>query len=236
MNQQRGKRMPGWRAHFVPDGWLGLHFIVGFLVVFIACVAFAEIAHRSGAHRPFALVDQTVVAWFHQHATPPLTRAALLVSFFGSVRWLSAASLITAAILWRNRMWNRMMVVLLAMAGGSLLNIALKHAFHRQRPVLENPLVTLSSFGFPSGHTMGATIFYGLIALLVAERAARWSLRGLAITAALFITILIATSRVYLGAHYVSDVAGAFAAGLGWLAFSYSGLEMLRRRRARNAR
>jgi undecaprenyl-diphosphatase len=116
--------------------------------------------------------------------------------------------------------------------GGSLLNVLLKHFFHRQRPVLENPLVTLTSFGFPSGHTMGATLFYGVLALFVAQSVRAWWLRVLAWSLASVAVLLIGLSRIYLGAHYLTDVLGAFAVGLAWLAFSWTGVETLRKWRA----
>jgi undecaprenyl-diphosphatase len=122
----------------------------------------------------------------------------------------------------------------LAAGGGALLNIALKHMFHRQRPVLENPLVTLSSYGFPSGHTMGATIFYGVLALIVTYWMRSWSRRVLTGCLAAFVIGLIGTSRIYLGAHYFTDVIGAVAVGLAWLAFCWTGVETLRRWRARS--
>src|SRR5438034_9267256 len=43
------------------------------------------------------------------------------------------------------------------------------HLFHRHRPVLENPLVTVTGYGFPRGHTMGVTVLFGLLALFLAK-------------------------------------------------------------------
>jgi undecaprenyl-diphosphatase len=224
------------QARFSPDGWLGLHLTVGVIVIFACAIAFAEIARRSGAHEPIALLDAQVADWFHSHATRARTIAALTISFFGSVRFLSIATLATAFVLWRRQMWNRLIIVVLAMAGGSLLNLALKHAFHRQRPVFENPLVTLTSYGFPSGHTMGATIFYGLLALIALEIAKNARQRAAILLTVCVVIALIGTSRMYLGAHYFSDVTGAVAAGAAWLAFCWTGLETVRRRRASSGR
>lgn len=218
-------------ARFSPEGWLALQLTFGLIVVFLGAIAFAAIARETAANEPFTLVDHRVVAWFHAHATPLRTGAARAISFLGSVRFLTVASVIVALVLWRKNMLNRLIVVTLAMAGGSVLNLALKHAFHRQRPVLENPLVTLSSYGFPSGHTMGSTIFYGLLALIVAALLRDWWHRVFVVLGAIVLIGLVALSRVYLGAHYVSDVSGAFAAGVAWLAFCWTGLVTIRRRR-----
>jgi undecaprenyl-diphosphatase len=119
------------------------------------------------------------------------------------------------------------------MGGGSVLNLLLKHFFHRQRPVLENPLVTLSSFGFPSGHTMGATLFYGLVGLFLVYSLGTWLGRVFVCFAAALVIAFIGASRIYLGAHYFTDVIGAIAVGLVWLAFVWTGVETLRKWRGR---
>jgi undecaprenyl-diphosphatase len=117
------------------------------------------------------------------------------------------------------------------MGGGSVLNVALKHLFHRPRPVFEHPLVTLSSFSFPSGHAMGSTLFYLLLAGLIAVSVHQWRWRVLAFVTAVGLVLLIGLTRIYLGAHYVSDVLGAMAAGVAWLASCLTAVETLRRRR-----
>jgi membrane-associated phospholipid phosphatase len=132
--------------------------------------------------------------------------------------------------------WYQLLTLALTVGGGSVLNILLKHFFHRQRPVLENPLVTLSSFGFPSGHTMGSTLLYGLLAVFVAQSVRTWRLRALVSCLAAFWVALIGLSRIYLGAHYLTDVLGAIAVGLAWLAFCWTGVETLRKWRGRPSR
>src|SRR3954452_4573764 len=140
----------------------------------------------------------------------------------------------TAFVLARQRSLYRLLALTLAVGGGAVLDLALNHIFHRQRPVLENPLVTLSSWGFPSGHTMGATIFYGVLALIVTYWIRGWRRRVWIGSAVAFVIALIGASRIYLGAHYFTDVIGAVAVGLAWLAFSWTGVETLRRWRGRS--
>lgn len=217
------------RNRLSPEGYLGLHLTIGLLVMIFAGYCFSEIGETIGPVTP--LLDQQVTSWFQQQTEPRLTSAARALSFFGSVRFLNAASFALAVFLALRRDWDRVLALALTMLGGGLLNIALKHFFHRQRPVLENPLVTLTSFGFPSGHTMGATLFYGLIALLVAHSIRGWRWRTTAFLCAILIVALIGLTRIYLGAHYLTDVLGAIAAGSLWLAFVWTAIETFRRRR-----
>jgi membrane-associated phospholipid phosphatase len=137
--------------------------------------------------------------------------------------------MVTGLVLAIRRSFYRLLALILSVGGGALLNLLLKHLFHRQRPILENPLVTLSSYGFPSGHTMGATIFYGVLALIVTYWMRNWQGRVLVGCGAAIVVVLVGASRIYLGAHYFTDVIGAMAVGLAWLAFCWTGVETVRR-------
>src|SRR5438874_4840270 len=97
-------------------------------------------------------------------------------------------------------------------------------------PVLENPLVTLTSYGFPSGHTMGVTVLFGLLALFLAKTVSTAGAAFAYFIAAGLVILLIGLTRVYLGAHFLSDVLGAFAASVVWITFCWTAFETLRRR------
>ena len=221
------------RARFSPEGYLGLHLTIGLLVISATGWWFADIAEDMSRNAATRVLDDSITSWFHAHATAFQTRTWRAVTFFGSVIFLSSASGAVAAVLAFRRLAYRLLLLALAVGGGAGLNLMLKHLFHRQRPVLENPLVTLSSFGFPSGHTMGATIFYGVLALIMAHSIRSGSGRVLVGGAAAVVIALIGISRIYLGAHYFTDVIGAIAVGLAWLAFCWTGVETLRRWRSR---
>jgi undecaprenyl-diphosphatase len=211
-----------------PQGYAGLHLTAGVLVVLICGWCFGEIAEDVSHGHPIVQVDQHVAVWFHQHASPTIIQVARTISFFGSVWWLTAVSVGVALFLVSRRDWLNASLVALVMVGGSTLNVVLKHFFHRERPVLENPLVTLSSYGFPSGHSMGATLLYGLLALLAWQNVRNRAARLACVVGASFWILLIGLTRIYLGAHYLTDVLGALAAGLFWLVFCWTAFETLR--------
>lgn len=95
---------------------------------------------------------------------------------------------------------------------GSLLKLILR----RDRPVTEYvEHMFLDTFSFPSGHAAGTVPVFGLIAYLIAGLMYPWGM----VTAILIaiITFLIGVSRVYLGAHYASDVMGGWVVGIAGL-------------------
>lgn len=217
------------QARLSPEGYLGLHLTIGLIVILAAGWWFGDIAEDVSRNLATRVLDEDVAMNFHRHATPATTEAARVGSFFGSVGFVGAASVCAAIVLLWRKAFYRLLAFGLAMGGGSLLNIFLKHLFHRHRPVLENPFVTLSSYGFPSGHTMGATLFYGTIALIGAQSMRRWPTRAVPFGGAALVVGTIGFTRIYLGAHYLTDVLGAIAAGLAWLTFCWTGVETFRR-------
>ena len=105
-----------------------------------------------------------------------------------------------------------------------LLNVVLKYAFHRTRPSFDDPLLMLTTYSFPSGHVAGATLLYGVMAAMVIAKTTAWRWRVTTVLAAIMMVALVALTRVYLGAHYLSDVIAAFAEGVAWLTLCLTGI------------
>jgi undecaprenyl-diphosphatase len=94
--------------------------------------------------------------------------------------------------------------------------------------------MALADASFPSGHTMMATIIYGFMAVFLISRTASWLSRFLIVTLMVVFVFLVALSRMYLGAHYLSDVLAAMAAGIAWLALCLTSMQTLRRHRGKS--
>lgn len=98
-----------------------------------------------------------------------------------------------------------------------VINQVLKFIIQRPRPDGFR-LVTASGFSFPSGHSMAAMAFFGLLAWLVWKYEADRRLRCLYATGFALVIVMIGVSRIYLGVHYASDVLGGFCLSMAWLA------------------
>ena len=159
-------------------------------------------------------LDLQVSEWFQRRQTAAGLRASTAVSWMG-YEGLTVLALLVAIAFATRRAWLRMVVLIATAAGAAALDFGLKFAFHRPRPPIANS--TIHTWGFPSGHTMGSLAIYGLLAYFLLERiSSAWARRAIvAATGALVGAI--GFSRLYLGAHYISDVAAGFLAGGTWL-------------------
>ncbi len=216
MNEQNAQRQ-----------YLILHLAVGLIAIAVALYLFGLLASDIVNKRPIVEFDQNVATVLHAWATPPLTSFFIFVSMLGlQVLWaVFSAVLVYLAI---NRQWIHLITWVVGALGGEILNQVLKNIFDRPRPVFTNPLATAESWSFPSGHAMESAILYGLLAyfllLGVRSRAGRIAI----IVAAIVLLLLIGLSRLYLGVHFFSDVAGGYAAGAVWLTVCIGGMETAR--------
>ena len=200
------------------QGFFGLHLVVGIIVFAAMTLTLGEISEDIIKHEPITVADAQLSIWLHSHPSPLLTSAMFVATFFGSTAGVSIIAVGFGLYL----IWRRSFYWLAASAssvlGGMLLNKLLKYAFHRPRPFFTDPLLSLTSYSFPSGHAMMATVLYGVIAAYFITTTRDWRGRALIIFLASLLTLLVGFSRMYLGAHYLSDVLGAMAEGLAWLA------------------
>lgn len=117
-------------------------------------------------------------------------------------------------LLWK-RAWRTSAYWAAAVGCASALNTILKVALHRPRPT-EGLYSGWSDFSFPSGHSTVNAAMYGFLIVLLARRLSP-AARSAAVFAAAVFVALIAFSRVYLGAHWFSDVVGGLAFAAAWV-------------------
>jgi membrane protein DedA with SNARE-associated domain/membrane-associated phospholipid phosphatase len=220
------------RARLSPRSYLGLELTTGALVLIGASWLFGGIAEDVVNGDPLTLVDVQVAQWFHDHATPLVTRVMLAITHFHDPVRVTVAVLLMAGYLAWKRNWYWLICLSLTVPFGMLLNVLMKYSFHRIRPSFDNPLLLASSYSFPSGHVAGATLFYGVMAAMLVARLAAWRWRVLVVLAAVGLVLLVALTRLYLGVHYLSDVLAAFAEGIAWLTLCLTGMNTFWQHRA----
>jgi undecaprenyl-diphosphatase len=128
-------------------------------------------------------------------------------------------------------------LLMLVAGGGSLaMSMTSKHVVGRERPPQEFSVTPVEpSFSFPSGHALNATIIAGVLAYLLISRTRSGRVALVAVPLALAHTLLMGLSRVYLGAHWLSDVVVAWPMSFAWLALVLTLHQVLVRRPGRGA-
>lgn len=99
----------------------------------------------------------------------------------------------------------------------TLINQLLKFMIQRPRPAGYR-LATVSGYSFPSGHSMAAMAFYGLLIWMVWRYEKDTFVKWLGVLGFGAVIVLVGFSRIYLGVHYASDVLAGFCASIAWLA------------------
>lgn len=209
--------------------------VAGWISFFVAGWIFLAIAWNVSSHDAIVVTDAKVAAWLHEHGSPALTDFMLGVSLLHSIAASMLWSAIFGLVLARLREWYWLLTLALTMLGGIALNVLLKYAYERARPHFDDPWVTLRTYSFPSGHTADATLFYGVLAAFLVSRLRPWHERAACVAFAIAMVVLVALSRIYLGAHYLSDVAAAACSSTVWLVLCLSAVHGLVRRRMEGA-
>jgi membrane-associated phospholipid phosphatase len=164
------------------------------------------------------LVDGPVQQFFASHRESHLTAAMRLVTYLGdSSKLMKLALLIGLLWWWRIRDPGPLVLLTGAYIGARVIQTAVKVLTHRPRPPAEQALDTFTRFAFPSAHVTYATVIYGALALLLVASSSRRGWRALIWATATFIVALVGLSRMYLGAHWLTDVLGSMILGAAWL-------------------
>ena len=206
-------------ARFDRKSQVGIGLTISALVFALAVWALSGLLDAVLDNDWLVRMDRLVEGWFHAHATP-----TGLAVFDGITRIGSpvAIAIVVAGVtlfLWRVGAFFLLWGWVGTNAGGAVVEYVLKTTVHRSRPQYAAAYLHGHSYSFPSGHTMGSTICYFLLAYLISTHPhVTRSARRLVWTAAVILVAAIGFSRLYLAVHYPSDVAGGLTAGLAWLA------------------
>ena len=165
---------------------------------------------------PLVSADRSVFNFLQQLRTGAADQLIVLVTEAGSVGVLLPVVVVVLAwLLWR-RCWRTAAYWVGSAAFAELMVQVLKRTLGRQRPFVLYEGV--EQFSFPSGHATVSVVVLGFLAFLVSRRQSGPWRTGVGVAVTLYV-VMVAFSRLYLGAHWFSDVVGGASFGLAWVAF-----------------
>lgn len=161
--------------------------------------------------------DATIRSYVHSFASPRLTEIMRLLSDVGNITAIVVTTAIACVVLlFRHRRAGAILIAV-TIGGAAILMWGLKLLFHRTRPAPYFGIPVPADYSFPSGHSLVAFCFYGVLAAMVSTELKRLPARIAVWVAACIMAFSIGLSRIYLGVHYPSDVLGGYLAGAIWI-------------------
>jgi membrane protein DedA with SNARE-associated domain/membrane-associated phospholipid phosphatase len=217
--RRRFPRHVAWaRARLDPASPRGFPLTFTLAVGALAAWAFGGLTQDVVGHDDMALLDPRFTAWLVDHRTGWLT------TFMRSITWLGSTAVIVPALvlvsaffLLRRHDWRPGARLAASVGGAIALYDMVKPIVDRPRPSSAIWIGHYSGGAFPSGHATQAVAFYAMLAVVLSSgRPAKT--RALVWWVAAVMAALVGASRLYLGAHWLSDVLGGYALGAAWVA------------------
>ncbi len=189
------------------------HDSVFVLLYALAATAIVVLAYFAGRY-PYFPGDHAIAHLVQSIHFAPFDYSMRAITFIGTFVPALAIVIISAGVLVVSRRWWEAIFVLLTLSA-DVVNVAVKEMVGRQRPGPGSVEVLWSgdASSFPSGHVTHFVVFYGFLFFLVwTEMRPSW--RRTALLAVFgFLVALVGVSRVYVGAHWPSDVLGGYLIG-----------------------
>ena len=197
--------------------FLGLPFTILAILLSINLIMLSEIAEHAVNSEKVKYLDINVTGWFFNKRTPFLSKAFFYFTQLGTFYGVTIGTTVAGLYLLLKKQWYLLLALLISVLGSSLSMYYSKIYFHRERPLNMAYFTPENSFSFPSGHATSAMALAGILCYFVLIEIENKKLRlGLFLLGVSYI-LLIGLSRIYLGVHFVTDVAAGYLLGLIWV-------------------
>ncbi len=218
-----------WLSHQCLNGrplfWIKYRQSFAVFIILICTVLFVVIAYLVQLNAESNWLDQLIPTYAQRVYSTIITQFFSGITHLGDTRTFIVLWGVITLTLIVFKKFILAFTALLAIGGNSLLNPFLKALFVRVRP-LHDIAYSTHGWSFPSGHTSGAIIVYGILAYILIKLTAKkwhWPI----ILAASAVAFTVGFSRIYLHVHYLSDVLAGGLSGIAWLTFCITSSEII---------
>ena len=219
MPRMRDGLPDAWRKRLDPEKRYELRAILLGVAIALVAIPFSTLLFQVLAKGPLTRVDGDIANELNElvHESDLAVQVLETISWFGKPIWFWV--MIGTAVLWVWRKKQHRLVMFLAVTsiGGGLVDTVVKIVVNRPRPVVDHPIHEAFGKSFPSGHAMSSVVCYGALYLVLVPAFRSHRSRHAFLAGTIFICLLIGTSRLFLGVHFLSDVLGGYVLGLAWL-------------------
>ncbi|MFW0718429.1 phosphatase PAP2 family protein [Pedobacter sp. N23S346] len=184
-------------------------------VLVLLILAFTTLSVFIAKH-PILPFDVEVSLMVQKHQTAWLDKIMLAISFFGELPFSLLSVLVVATIFYWQKFKREALFISLILLSG-LVILGIKSVINRPRPTASYVrLVEVNRFqSYPSGHVLSYVLFFGfLIILMRTLKHIPKTTRNITTAISVFLVVMIAPSRIYLGAHWFTDTVGGVLLGI----------------------
>lgn len=206
------------RARLDPAQRYGLRLTLFVFAILLVAIPFGLLLREVTSEGPLTEIDTMAANELHEEVrdSPGLVTVLKMISFLGSPVWFYVVIPAAAFYMWKHGHVRLALFLVVTTLLGGVIDTIVKEVVARPRPSLVDPVATAYGKSFPSGHSMTAAVAYGaLLLVFLPEIPRRW--RVPIVVAAALLVLAIGGTRLALGVHYITDVAGGFVLGLAWL-------------------
>ncbi|CAN5271348.1 phosphatase PAP2 family protein [soil metagenome] len=192
-------------------------------VIAAGALTFADLAEDMREPGGMAF-DERVLHLVRPYAADPsrpwgpwwLKEAASDITSLGGISVLSLFAIIVIVFLLTQKKRLSALLLVISLAGGVALSEGLKRVFERDRPPQIYQAVKTINASFPSGHALLSAVFYLTLGVMLTRAFPERRAKAYVLGVGILITLLIGTTRIYLGAHWASDVFAGWSVGAAW--------------------
>ena len=180
-------------------------------IAFIGVIALFNIGVRMASGDAVSNIDLSIASLMRETRNAPADEIMIVITMMGDTLVILALALVMLGWLIWHKAYRAAWAAGIVMASAKVFELLLKAGLQRARPT-EIAYAGADFFSFPSGHATMSAVIFGILAVLVSHSMGRWG-RALVYATCAIVVVMIAYSRLYLGAHWLSDVLAGLLFG-----------------------
>ena len=201
-----------------------IRMIIMGIIIIISSILFKEVvddvfSNPKEREHEAQVYDQLILKKLYEIRQDSLTQSMIDITALGSVSVITLLISVVVVFFIGHKDWRGLFYILIAASGPATIPVFLKNYFNRERPDVLEQLVLVKNTSFPSGHSFGATVAYLSFAFLLSREVKEIKFEILYYILAAIVITFVGTSRMYLGAHYPTDIVGGICVGMIWFSF-----------------
>ena len=201
-----------------------IRMIIMGIIIIISSILFKEVvddvfSNPKEREHEAQVYDQLILKKLYEIRQDSLTQSMIDITALGSVSVITLLISVVVVFFIGHKDWRGLFYILITASGSATIPVFLKTYFNRERPDVLEQLVAVKNTSFPSGHSFGATVAYLSFAFLLSREVKEIKFENLYYILAAIVITFVGTSRMYLGAHYPTDIVGGICVGMIWFSF-----------------